>query len=72
MLSFLQESENENTKDMESKASKFANQGFEDDAGGEYIEPVSQDKNLKNTTMMFAAFFISGLVGLWLMKRNRS
>jgi len=66
MLSFLQEPENEKAKDVEPKASNFV-QGFADDNDSEYIEPVSQDKNLKNTTMMLAAFFVIGLVGLWLM-----
>ena len=67
MLSFLQEPEKENSQDVESKVSNFASQGFADDVDGEYIEPVSGDKNLKNTTMMLAAFFVIGLVGLWLM-----
>ena len=67
MLSFLQEPKNENTQDVDPKASSFSSKGFADDVDSEYIEPVSQDKNLRNTTMMFAAFFIIGLVGLWLM-----
>ena len=67
MLSFLQESENENTQDVNPKASGFGSQGFADDVESEYIQPVSQDKNLRKTTMMFATFFVIGLVGLWLM-----